>query len=64
MTGVVSYPSGPRVYFLGRRVHHGSAALTVALAAAILRRMRLATAALLVVAHDIDDFPWRDCDNH
>lgn len=64
MTGIVRHPHGPRVYVAGLRVHHGSAALCVAIAATVVRRPRIAAAALCAVAHDASDFPWRDSDNH
>lgn len=52
---VVRYPSGPRVWIAGQRVHHGATGL---LLAAILRRHRRAAAAcLLLAAHDRRD--WR-----
>lgn len=64
MTRVVRHPHGPRLYVAGVRVHHGSAALALAVAAVVARRPRVAAAALIAVAHDARDFPWRDCDNH
>lgn len=64
MTGVVRHPSGPRLYVLGRRVHHGSAGAGVALVALAVRRPRLVVAGLALMAHDVQDFPWRDRDNH
>jgi hypothetical protein len=64
VTGIVRHPRGPRLYVAGLRVHHGSAGLAVAAAAVALRRPSVAAAALVAVAHDRADFPWRDCDNH
>lgn len=68
---------GPRVYVLGRRVHHGSAgAIGVASYLASYRVSYLASyrsypAARALVAlgaialwHDRADFPFRDIDNH
>jgi hypothetical protein len=64
VTGVVRHPCGPRLYVAGVRIHHGSAAAAVAIAALAARRPLIVAAALVAVAHDARDFPWRDCDNH
>lgn len=58
------HPYGPRVYLAGRRIHHGSAGLVLAVALRAARRRKLSYLALLAVAHDARDFPFRDCDNH
>lgn len=61
MVSIVPHERGPRVYVAGRRCHHGLAAL---LSLPLVWRSRvLRTSALLVLAHDIADFPFRDCDN-
>lgn len=58
------HPCGPRLYLVGRRVHHGAAG-AVGLAAGIATRSRYLTlASLALVVHDAHDFPWRDSDNH
>lgn len=64
MTGVVRHPDGPRVYVAGVRIHHGSAGCALALAALARRDLLLAAAGIALVADDLADFPWRDCDNH
>lgn len=68
MIRVVRHAHGPRLYLVGRRVHHGSAGLLAAAVSYRLRRHRAARVALLVglsaAAHDARDFPFRDIDNH
>lgn len=64
MLRIYRHPSGPRVYLLGARVHHGAAGIGAAAALAALGRPALALAALAIAAHDWRDFPFRDCDNH
>jgi hypothetical protein len=64
MTGVINHPHGPRVYVAGRRLHHGSVGLALAIVAAAAHRPRLAAIGLVLLAHDAADFPFRDCDNH
>lgn len=64
MIRLAAHPSGPRVYVVGRRVHHGPA---FGLAAAVcwIARLRILAAALAgIAATDWRDFPFRDCDNH
>jgi hypothetical protein len=62
MIRVNRHTSGPRVYIVGRRLHHGPA---FGLAALLTWRWRPLSAALAVVAaSDWRDFPFRDCDNH
>lgn len=59
------HPAGPRVYAFGRyRVHHGSAALACSAALFLRHHPLLAGAALVGCLHDLQDFPWRDSDNH
>jgi hypothetical protein len=61
------HPAGPRLYLAGRRVHHGAAALAGFAACGRSRRPLLQIfrlTCLLAFAHDIRDFPFRDCDNH
>jgi hypothetical protein len=61
MVRIDHHPNGPRLYVAGRRCHHGLAAL---LSLPFLWRHRtLRTWALIALAHDIADFPFRDCDN-
>lgn len=50
-----SYPTGPRVWIVGQRVHHG--ATGAVLLAAARRRPWLAFAGLALCAHDRRD--WR-----
>ena len=64
MTGVIRHPRGPRVYVAGLRIHHGSAGLAAALVGLAVGSPPLVIAAVVAVAHDGADFPWRDCDNH
>ena len=64
MTGVLAHPCGPRVYLLGRRVHHGVVGCAALAAALATRRRWLLPLGALLVAHDARDFPWRDIDNH
>lgn len=64
MTGVVRHPCGPRLYLVGRRVHHGTVGCLLLAAATAMRRPWLAAVGAAVVAHDAADFPWRDADNH
>lgn len=49
------HPTGPRCWIIGQRVHHGAAGLV--LAALLRRRWRLASACLVLAAHDYRD--WR-----
>lgn len=59
---VHNHERGPRVYIVGRRLHHGPA---FGLAAALAWRWRpLAVAFATVAVTDWRDFPFRDCDNH
>jgi hypothetical protein len=64
VTGVILHPYGPRVYVLGRRVHHGAVGCMALAAAAATRRRWLVGVGALLVSHDARDFPWRDVDNH
>lgn len=67
-------PSGPRVYVIGRRLHHGAAGvalLTLATSSPVRRRRAPSARAVLIgavgavlIAHDRRDFPFRDIDNH
>jgi hypothetical protein len=41
------HPKGPRVWVLGRRLHHGRAG------------QLLAAVGVALMAHDWRDFPWR-----
>jgi hypothetical protein len=69
MVKLIKHERGPRLYLIGKRVHHGSVGvgltLTVLLAASKQRRLRpLALLGLAMIAHDIKDFPWTDNCNH
>ena len=64
MTGVVRHPYGPRLYVAGVRIHHGSAGCALALIGLARRNLLLTAIAAAMVADDVGDFPWRDCDNH
>lgn len=61
---VVRHPNGPRLYVLGRRVHHFYLGLAGTAAALAARRPAFAVAAAAYALSDVRDFPWRDCDNH
>jgi hypothetical protein len=64
MIRLAAHPNGPRVYVVGRRVHHGPA-FGLAAAVAWRARFRVLAAALAgIAATDWRDFPFRDCDNH
>lgn len=58
------HPCGPRVYVLGRRVHHGVAGIAGFLVLASAGRYCEAARSLCWAATDWRDFPFRDCDNH
>jgi hypothetical protein len=64
VTGVIAHPYGPRLYVLGRRLHHGAIGCAVMVAALATRERWLLPVGALLVAHDARDFPWRDVDNH
>lgn len=64
MIRLAAHPSGPRVYVVGRRVHHGPAFGLAAVLCWRFRWRRLAAALAGVAATDWRDFPFRDCDNH
>jgi hypothetical protein len=64
VTGVVPHQCGPRVYLLGRRIHHGAVGCAVVAMAFATGRRRLLPIGALLIAHDARDFPWRDIDNH
>jgi hypothetical protein len=64
VSGIVRHPWGPRVYLLGRRVHHGSAGCVIGALGLAFGDPLLSLAGIGMVAHDIRDFPWRDGDNH
>lgn len=55
---VVRHPSGPRVWILSYRIHHGASGLVACALLLMRRRHRLALLALLAVLHDRRD--WRD----
>lgn len=65
-----AHPCGRRCYVVGRRLHHGSAALlTLAAVAACPRRWHIARrvatiSAMVALWDDRADFPFRDTDNH
>ncbi|HSE45862.1 MAG TPA: hypothetical protein VLA89_11115 [Gemmatimonadales bacterium] len=66
---ITSTTSGPRLYVIGRRVHHGAVGVGLLAAAPLLRGRARAMAAasglaLLAYRHEYRDFPFRDCDNH
>lgn len=58
------HPRGPRLYVIGRRMHHGPGGAILAGVALIAKRRRLAAACLLWAATDWRDFPFRDNCNH
>ena len=58
------HPAGPRVYLAGVRVHHGTAGLAAIVSYPVHRRRSVLAAGLAALAHDFQDFPFRDCDNH
>lgn len=51
---VQRYPTGPRCWIAGQRIHHGATGLV--LAAVLRRRWRLASACLLLAIHDRRDW--------
>lgn len=51
------YPTGPRCWVAGQRVHHGASGLVAGVALLARRHPRLAALTLLAVAHDRAD--WR-----
>lgn len=51
------YPSGPRCWIAGQRIHHGASGLLACVALLARRHPRLAALALLAAAHDRHD--WR-----
>lgn len=64
MIRLIPHPHGPRLYVVGRRVHHGPA-FGVAAALCWRGRLRVLAAAFAgIAATDYKDFPFRDCDNH
>ena len=70
MFRVVRHVNGPRVYVLGKRVHHGSFGVACGAAFVSLdklpRRVRMIGACVCACAvwHDRADFPWTDERNH
>lgn len=64
MIRVAAHPKGPRLYVVGRRVHHGPAFAALAAAAWGARRHRIAALCACWAATDWRDFPFRDSDNH
>lgn len=61
---VKQHERGPRLYFAGRRIHHGPACSFAALFCWRFRFRLLAAALAGFAATDWRDFPFRDCDNH
>lgn len=63
MIRVLNHPQGPRLYLVGKRIHHGPAFGLAALCT--WRRNRvLAIGCAAYAVSDWRDFPFRDCDNH
>lgn len=64
MIRISRHRSGPRVYMLGRRVHHGPAFGLAAILAWSVRRRRLALALGAWAATDWRDIPFTDRNNY
>ncbi len=61
---VASNPRGPRVYIVGKRVHHGSGGALLALAALKMRQRKVAALLAIWAITDWRDFPFTDACNH
>ncbi len=59
MLRIEHHPNGPRLYVGSLRFHHGLTGSLVLVGALASHHPRAALVALLVVAHDLHDFPWR-----
>jgi hypothetical protein len=65
MIAIRRHPAGFRLYIVGRRIHHGPAAATMALLTWRCHVPRAIVAAFAVwAATDWRDFPFRDGNNH
>lgn len=64
MIRLIRHERGPRVYILGRRVHHGSVGCGLLAVGCFARLRSLRVIAFAMILHDGADFPFRDCDNH
>lgn len=67
VVSVRRHPNGPRVYLLGRRIHHGLTGAVLAVASVLLpRRARhrgvLVILGAVLVIDDAHDFPWHTQD--
>jgi len=51
------HPNGPRVWFLGQRVHHGAVGVLLAIACTAANLHHGLVVAVLLAAHDAHD--WR-----
>lgn len=58
------HPAGPRTYLAGFRVHHGTAGIAAIVSYPAHRSRAILAAGTLALIHDLQDFPFRDCDNH
>lgn len=54
---VRSYPSGPRCWIVGQRVHHGATGAAMVAAGIMARQPLVVAAGLMLCAHDRHD--WR-----
>ena len=52
---IVSYPSGPRCWVLGQRIHHGSIGVLLIGIGLTVSSRTLSAAGLMLVAHDRAD---------
>lgn len=57
MLRVTSYPSGPRCWIIGQRIHHGAAGCLLVVLGARVNRPAWVAAGLMLVGHDSHD--WR-----
>ena len=64
MIRINRHTSGPRVYIVGRRLHHGPAFGTAAVLAWRIRQRWLVALLAAVAATDWRDFPFTDNCNH
>lgn len=65
MVKINRHEKGPRVYVMGKRVHHGAVGVGLTVGLIKFKKLRpLCLVGLALIAHDYKDFPWTDSKNH
>jgi hypothetical protein len=64
MIRIHRHARGPRVYVLGKRVHHGTVGVVGVCVFGFTGQKRMRSLSLLMLAHDARDFPFLDRNNH